>query len=167
VILPLCSVLVRAHLQSSIQLWSPQHRTDSPVEAGPEKATKTIRGLEHLSCEERLRELGLFSLEKRRLRGDLTAAFQYLKGVYRKDGDKIFSKACCDSTKSNGFKLKECRFRLDIRMKLFTRVVKHWHRLSREVVNAPSLETFKVRLDRALSNLIQLKMSLLTLRGLD
>ncbi|KFM06511.1 hypothetical protein AS27_02648, partial [Aptenodytes forsteri] len=55
----------------------------------------------------------------------------------------------------NGFKLKEGRFKLDIRKKFFTlRVVKHWHRLPREVVDAPSLETFKVRLDGALSNLI-------------
>ncbi|KFR01329.1 hypothetical protein Y956_14782, partial [Nipponia nippon] len=55
----------------------------------------------------------------------------------------------------NGLKLKEGRFRLDIRKKFFTmRVVKHWNRLSREVVDAPSLETFKVRLDRALGNLI-------------
>ncbi|KFP97510.1 hypothetical protein N330_02506, partial [Leptosomus discolor] len=55
----------------------------------------------------------------------------------------------------NGFKIKEGRFRLDIRQKFFTmRVVKHWHKLPGEVVDAPSLETFKVRLDGALSNLI-------------
>jgi len=79
-----------------------------------------IQGLEHLSCEERLRELGLFSLEKRRLRGDAVAACQYLKGAYKKDGENTFSRACCNRTRSDGFKLREGRFRLDIRKKFFT-----------------------------------------------
>jgi len=108
-------------------------------------------------------ELGLLCLEKRRLQGDLIAAFQYLKGANRKDGENIFNNACCDRPRSNGFELREDRFRLDIRKTFFaTRVMKHWHRFPREewsssstpLVEAPSLETFKVSLDRALSNLV-------------
>jgi len=76
--------------------------------------------------------------------------------------------ACFYRTRCNGFKLRKGRFRLDVRRKLFTRrVLKHWHRLPREVTDTPSLETFKVRLDRALSHLIWLKMYLLTAGGLD
>ncbi|KFQ83237.1 hypothetical protein N337_06245, partial [Phoenicopterus ruber ruber] len=156
VTLPLYSALVRPRLESCIQLWGPQHRKDMDLlEQVQRRATKMIRGLEHLSCEDRLRELGLFSLEKRRVWGDLIAAFQYLKGAYKKDGEKLFSRACCNRTRGDGFKPKEGRFRLDIRKKFFTmRAVKYWNRLPRNVVDPPLLETFKVRLDRALGNLI-------------
>jgi len=127
-----------------------------------------IRGLEYLSYEDRLRELGLFSLEKRRLRDDLLAAFQYLKGADRKDGEGLLTRVRSHRTKGNGCKRKEGRFRLDIRKKFFTmRVVKHWNRLRREAVAAPSLEVFKARLDGALSNLVWWKMSLVMAGGLE
>ena len=134
----------------------PQYRKDMDVlEWVQRRATKMIRGLEHLSCEDRLRELGLFSLENRRLRGDLRAAFQYLKGPTGRM-ERGFSQRCVViGQEGNGCKLKEGRFRLDIRKKFFTmRVVKHWNRLPREAVAAPSLEVFKARLNGTLSNLV-------------
>ncbi|KAJ7420661.1 hypothetical protein WISP_47011 [Willisornis vidua] len=122
------------------------------LEQDQRRARKLIREQEHLPYEDRLRQVELFSLQKRKLHGDLTA-FQYLKGAYKEARKGTFSRNSSDGTRWNGFELKDSGFGLDIRKKFSTvRMVRK--RMPREAAVAPTLKVFKASLDGALSNLV-------------
>ena len=138
---------------SSTKLWSWAH----PPWIWPVGSIcgRMRRGLEHLSYEERLRELGLLCLKKRRLRGDLRNAYKYLTGGCQEDGTRLFAVVPSDRTRGNGHKLKQRKLQLNRRKNFFPlRVPEPWPRLPREAVESPSLEIFQTHLDKVLCSLL-------------
>ena len=111
--------------------------------------------MEHLPYEERLSNLGLFSLGKRRLRGDLINVYKYLKGGGRQMVKAtLFSVVCSDMTRSNGLKLEHRKFHTNMKKNFMIMVTGHWNRLPREVAEFPFIQIFKIHLDTHLCDLL-------------
>jgi len=132
-----------------------QKRHGQPGEV-PKEGHKDDQRAGEPALQGKLKELGLFSLEKRRLRAGPRIVFQCLKGGYREDREYLFTRSHMEKTSGNGYKLQQERFHLNIRTKLFTvRSIIDWNNLPRDRVETPSLEVFNMGLDRVLGNLME------------
>ena len=151
IVLSLYNSLVRPHLEYAVQSWSPSLRKDiSRLERVQARATKLIPSIRHKSYPERLEELDLFSLESRRLRGQLIEVFKILRGFDNVDHRNLFELSQ-GVTRNHGYKLELKRYRSDLCGNFFTySICEKWNALPAGVVNSSSVGQFKSRLDKVL-----------------
>ena len=149
VITKLYNSYVRPLLEYCIQAWSPHYRRDiEMLEKVQRRATKMVTSLRHLSYEERLKELNMFSLKRRYLRGDLIEVYKMFNGLDKVDFNDYFTLDEDRRTRGHSRKIKKFSCRLDVKKYSFAHlVVDGWNSLPEEVVTSESLEIFKKRLD--------------------
>jgi hypothetical protein len=141
--------LVRSTLEYGHSVWQPRHKTlCKEIERVQKSATKLIAKIKDKPYNERLEELKLPSLEHRRARGDLIDTYKYVHGIYNVDRPKLLFHNGRE-TRGHCLKLSKPRHLTNIRANFFTnRVITPWNNLPEEVVTAPSVNSFKNRLDK-------------------
>ncbi len=151
IVLTLYNSLIRPHLEYAVQFWSPSLKKDiAKLERVQARATKLIPSIRHMGYQRRLKALGLFTLETRRLRGQLIEVFKILHGFENIDYQHLFS-LNTNMTRNHGWKLDLKRFNHDTLGNFFTyKICNTWNRLPAEVVDSSSIEQFKSRLDKVL-----------------
>ena len=149
----LFTAIVRPHLEFANVVWYPKYKKEeSMVEKVQERATKCVPGMKTLSYEERLRAMNLPSLKFRRKRGDLIEAYKFTHDYYNVNKNLLkFDQN--RQLRGHDLKLEKRSCNLNVRQKFFSyRIVNQWNQLPSSVVNAPSVDTFKARLDRHLKD---------------
>ena len=141
---------VRPHLEYCVQAWKPYHRGDMDMlEKVQRRATKIIPSIKNLSYENRLKELNMYSLERRYMRGDMIEVYKMFNGLDDVKIEDYFDLDKNDRTRGHNLKIKKKPFKLDLRKSFFSlRVVDQWNNLPADVINSPTLNTFKNRLDK-------------------
>ena len=149
VLLTLYKALVRPHLEYCVQFWSLYYRKDIiKLERVHKRFTRMLPGLDGLSYKERLDRLGLFSLERRRLRGDLVEVYKIMRGIDQLDNQYLFLKIGESKTEGYRFKVRGERYKSVQRGNFFTqRVVSVWNKLSEVVVEVGTILSFKKHFD--------------------
>ena len=137
-------------MEYCFQFGSPHHQKDvEALERVQKRFTRMMPGMEGISYEERLSKLGLFSLVRQRLRGDLIEVYKIMRSIDRVNSWKLFPRAEITITGGHKFKIRGGRFTGDVRGRCFTqRIVGAWNALPSEVVEADTLATFNIYLDR-------------------
>ena len=150
IILPLYTSLVRPRFKYCVQAWSPYYRKDiDKLEKVQRRAVRMITDLRGTSYREKLLELGLFSLEKRRIRADLVCMFRILKGIDKINSEALFSLFPASSiTRGHSMKVVLPRFKTDVRRYFFSsRVVSIWNTLPNDAVSCRTVTAFKNHVD--------------------